>query len=62
MKDKDRIEELIEILSDLNYHYYSLDEPKVSDREYDAPYDELVGLEEKTGLIYDYSPTLWVGE
>lgn len=61
MKDKDRIEELIEILSDLNYHYYSLDEPKVSDREYDALYDELVGLEEKTGLIYDYSPTQRVG-
>lgn len=58
---KKRINELIEKIEDLNYHYYTLDEPKLSDKEYDLLYDELVELEEKTGLVYDYSPTQRVG-
>ncbi len=52
-----RMEELIEIIGDLNYHYYTLDEPKLSDKEYDALYDELVKLEKETGIIHSYSPT-----
>ena len=43
-----RMEELIEIINDLNYYYYTLDEPKVSDKEYDELYDELVRLELET--------------
>ncbi len=61
MNEGKRIEELIELVNDLNYHYYTLDNPKVSDREYDKLYDELVKLEDKTGLIYTYSPTQRVG-
>lgn len=61
MVDKERIDELIEIINDLNYHYYTLDDPKVSDKEYDLLYDELVGLEEETGIVYPYSPTQRVG-
>lgn len=61
MEDKNRIKELIEIINDLNYYYYTLDNPKVSDKEYDALYDELVELEEKTNIIYDYSPSQRVG-
>lgn len=61
MEEKKRIDELINIIDDLNYYYYTLDEPKVSDKEYDALYDELAKLEEKTGLIYPYSPTQRVG-
>lgn len=61
MNDKDEIERLIEKINDLNYHYYTLDDPIFSDKEYDKIYDELVRLEEKTGLIYDYSPTQRVG-
>lgn len=61
MDEKNRMDELIDIIDDLNYHYYTLDEPRVSDKEYDLLYDELVKLEEKTGLIYDYSPTQRVG-
>lgn len=61
MDKRKRISELIDIVNDLNYHYYTLDEPKVSDKEYDLLYDELVDLEEETGLIYTYSPTQRVG-
>lgn len=61
MEEKKRIDELINIIDDLNYYYYTLDEPKVSDKEYDVLYDELTKLEEKTGLIYPYSPTQRVG-
>ena len=56
-----RIDELIEIINDLNYHYYTLDEPKVSDKEYDLLYDELVSLEKETGAVLSYSPTQRVG-
>jgi len=57
----EKIKELIEILDDLNYHYYTLDDPKVSDVEYDRLYDELVDLEKETGKIFPYSPTQRVG-
>jgi len=56
-----RMEELIDIIDDLNYHYYTLDDPKVSDKEYDALYDELVQLEKELGIVYPYSPTQRVG-
>lgn len=36
MDDKlKRMDELIEIINELNYYYYTLDNPKVSDKEYD---------------------------
>ncbi len=56
-----RMDELIDIINELNYHYYTLDEPKLSDKEYDALYDELVRLEKETGVVYSYSPTQRVG-
>ena len=56
-----RIKELIEEINDLNYYYYTLDQPKVSDKEYDALYDELVKLEKETGRVFPYSPTQRVG-
>lgn len=61
MTAEKRIEELIKILEELNYDYYTLDNPKVSDREYDNIYDELVKLESETGIIKPYSPTQRVG-
>ena len=61
MDKEKRIEELIKIIDDLNYHYYTMDNPKVSDKEYDLLYDELVDLEEKTGIKKGYSPTSRVG-
>lgn len=61
MDKEARIKELIEIIDDLNYSYYTLDSPKLSDKEYDALYDELVRLENESGLVYSYSPTQRVG-
>ncbi|MCF6465410.1 NAD-dependent DNA ligase LigA [Clostridium sp. Cult2] len=56
-----KMKELIEEINDLNYYYYTLDQPKVSDKEYDLLYDELVKLEKETGTIFPYSPTQRVG-
>ncbi len=56
-----RMEELIEILDDLNYQYYTLDAPIMSDKEYDDIYDELVILEKETGTVLENSPTHRVG-
>ena len=61
MDKEKRIEELIKIIDDLNYHYYTMDEPKLSDKEYDLLYDELVSLEKETDIKKDYSPTGRVG-
>lgn len=57
----DRMCELIKQLNELNYHYYTLDQPIVSDGEYDLLYDELVKLEKESGKIYPDSPTQSVG-
>jgi DNA ligase (NAD+) len=57
----ERMKELIEIINDLNYHYYILDNPKVSDKEYDELYDELTRLEKESGTILPNSPTQRVG-
>jgi len=57
----DRMKEIIETINDLNYQYYTLDAPKVSDKEYDALYYELVRLEKETGTVLPNSPTNRVG-
>lgn len=62
MEKRVRIEELVELLNKYAYEYYSLDNPSVSDKEYDEKYDELKALEEETGYILPYSPTQRVGD
>ena len=62
MDKKARIEELVELLNRYAYEYYSLDNPSVSDKEYDKKYDELKALEEETGHVLPYSPTQRVGD
>ena len=57
----EEINELIEKLEELNYHYYTLDAPLVSDGEYDKLYDRLKELEEETGFSPENSPTKKVG-
>jgi len=56
-----RIKELNVILKKASEDYYAKDESPLSDREYDALYDELVRLEEETGVILAGSPTQSVG-
>lgn len=55
------MEELVAELNKYNYHYYTLDAPLVSDKEYDVLYDKLVQLEAESGLVLPDSPTQRVG-
>ena len=57
----DRQRELVDILNKWAHEYYVLDKPTVSDKEYDALYDELCKLEKESGVIYPDSPTRRVG-
>lgn len=61
MDVKEKMEKLIAELNNYNYHYYTLDQPLVSDKEYDALYDQLVALEQETGTTLPDSPTQRVG-
>jgi DNA ligase (NAD+) len=57
-----RIAELNELLTKYGHAYYVLDNPIVSDADYDILYNELVALEEQhPSLIYPTSPTQRVG-
>lgn len=56
-----RMRELVDTLNKYAYEYYVLDNPSVSDREYDALYDELKKLENETGVRFNDSPTRRVG-
>ena len=58
----ERIKELVEKLNRYSYEYYSLDSPSVTDKEYDEKYYELQDLENETGYVLPYSPTLRVGD
>ncbi len=57
----DRMKELVKILNKYAYEYYVLDNPTVSDAEYDRLYDELKKMEEQTGIVLFDSPTKRVG-
>lgn len=56
-----RMKELIGILNEASYAYYAKDTEIMSNYEYDALYDELVALEEETGMVLSNSPTVSVG-
>lgn len=59
---KKRIEELTNILNKANYEYYNLDNPSITDQEYDKYLRELTNLEEKYPEYCDpNSPTNRVG-
>lgn len=62
MSVEHRIHELRNELRQHNYNYYVLDNPVISDYEFDLKLKELQGLEEKYPEFYDpSSPTLRVG-
>lgn len=58
----DRMQELVQKLNEYAYRYYVLDDPVISDGEYDKLYDELVALEKQTGVVLPDSPTIRVGD
>ena len=53
----ERIQELVALLSRASDAYYVNDNPIMSDKEYDALYDELEALEKETGYILSASVT-----
>lgn len=55
-----RIKELVSILQKASYAYYGLDNPLMTDKEYDDLYDELSALEKETNCVLAGSPTLKV--
>lgn len=57
----EKLKSLVEQLNKYAYEYYVLDNPTVSDGEYDKLYDELVRLEKETGIVLENSPTKRVG-
>lgn len=59
---KARIDELVEILNEANYNYHVLDQPTISDQEFDKLLRELFILEEKyPEYVREDSPTHRVG-
>ncbi len=62
MNEKDQIENLRNELQQHNHNYYVLDQPTISDYEFDMKLKELQTLEAKHPELYDpTSPTLRVG-
>ena len=62
MEIEKRIDELINIINEANYQYYVLDNPTITDQEYDKYLDELYRLEAKyPELVREDSPTKKIG-
>lgn len=57
-----RMQQLVQLLNEYSYRYYTLDEPIVADAEYDKLYDELLSLEKAEGHALSNSPTKRVGD
>lgn len=58
----ERMKQLIAEINQHNHLYYTLDQPELTDRQYDLLYDQLVALELETGVVLPYSPTSRVGD
>ena len=62
MDIKKRIDELVEIIKEADYNYHTLDNPTISDQEYDKYLRELFDLEDKyPEYVRSDSPTHRVG-
>ena len=62
MNPSERVKQLTELLEKYNYEYYVLDNPSVSDAEYDRLMQELIALEkEHPELLSPLSPSQRVG-
>ena len=56
-----RMQELVQLLNDASKAYYQDAEEIMSNYEYDKLYDELLQLENETGITFSNSPTVNVG-
>lgn len=62
MDIKKRIDELVDIITEADYNYHTLDNPTISDQEYDKYLRELFDLEEQyPEYVREDSPTRRVG-
>ncbi len=61
MDYKKRMRQLIDEINQHNYNYYILDNPTISDAEYDKLLDELMLLEKQHNFVFDDSPSQRVG-
>ena len=57
----EKMKDLVERLNRYAYQYYVLDEPTISDKQYDELYNELLSLESETGTVIPDSPTRKIG-
>ena len=55
------MKDLIEKINKASYEYYVLDNPTISDKEWDALYYKLLDLEKETGIILENSPSKKIG-
>ena len=59
---KKRIDELVKILNKAGYEYYTINNPSITDQEYDSLMDELIKLETNNpSLVRSDSPTVRIG-
>ncbi len=56
-----RMRRLVDRLKETSYAYYVLDDPIISDQQWDQLYDELRSLEAETGTVLPDSPSRKVG-
>ena len=61
MDKMEKMKALVEEILIHNRNYYELDNPTISDVEYDKLYYQLVDLEKETGVVLPTSPTQRVG-
>lgn len=61
MDKTERIKELVRVLNEASRAYYQEDTEIMSNLTYDKLYDELLALEEETGVVLSGSPTSKVG-
>lgn len=62
MEIKQKIEQLRKQIEQANYNYYTLDNPKISDEQYDGMMRELIQLEKDNPSYFsEHSPTQKVG-
>lgn len=57
----EEMKKLVEFLNKCIYEYYVLNDPTISDKEFDKKYDELVEMEKRLGVVLPDSPTQRVG-
>ncbi|WP_280630405.1 NAD-dependent DNA ligase LigA [Peptoniphilus raoultii] len=61
LNNHEKMKDLVKKLNSYAYNYYTLDEPLVSDGEYDKLYDQLIEMEKRENYVLPDSPSQRVG-